>query len=84
MLLAWMGLFLPFAWQDLGRNFWVLLSFYLPLLKRPDDGLLKHISSQVQSSKTLFWPDLRDFHLAVETPQLPSRGWAIGYGYFLA
>ena len=65
-------------------NFWVLLSFCLPLLERPDDGLLKHISSQVQSSKTLFWPDLRDFHLAGETPQLPSRGWAIGYGYFLA
>jgi hypothetical protein len=65
-------------------NFWVLLSFCLPLLERPDDGLLKHISSQVQSSKTLFWPDLRDFHLAVETPQLPSRGWAIGYGYFSA
>ena len=70
--------------KTLAGSFRVLLNFFLLLLERPDDGLLKHISSQVQSSKTLFWPDLRDFHLAVETPQLPSRGWAIGYGYFSA
>ena len=84
MLLAWMGLFLPFAWQDLGREFLGSLKLLLATTGEADDGLLKHISSQVQSSKTLFWPDLRDFHLAVETSQLPSRGWAIGYGYFLA
>ena len=39
--------------KTLAGNFWVLLSFCLPLLERPDAGLLKHISSQVQSSKTL-------------------------------